>query len=254
MHTSRYYLPPQPGARLAPSAGGPPTFTSQTLLQSLKGFDKTRSSQSVAVVRVRWTAFTPRFMCEYMRADGRFQRKERLFFYDGMSQTQQQPLIPFKGPFDYVMYNGDKYNDDKNKDHPNAENRNYSVNRPPPSAYQAGLAQAGRGVEVELLSDQGGSSTPKVLDGKTFTDAEGLNSLGTPARPVWVLSSQLRYRVRFRYPVDPLVDPGGGTTDADKKPWVDPAKQYLLDTPVFEGISVTYMIPPRIMDFHEVTE
>jgi len=172
-----------------------------------------------------------------------------LFFYDGSSQTQQQPLIPFKGPFDYV-----KYNDPKCENDPNPSNRNYSVNRPPPSAYQAGLAQAGRGVEVELLSDQGGGNTPKVLDSKTFTDPEGFNSLGTPARPIWVPSSQLRYRVRFRYPVDPLVDPGGGITDPDRKPCVDPARHYLLDTPVFDDISITYIVPTRVLDFREVTE
>jgi hypothetical protein len=65
MFTSRYYLPPSPGTRLDPSAGGPPTFTSQTLLHSLKGLNVQQGAQNVAVVRVSWDVFTPRFMCEY---------------------------------------------------------------------------------------------------------------------------------------------------------------------------------------------
>jgi hypothetical protein len=65
MTLSRYYLPPKPGTRLDPSVGGPPTFTSQTLLQSLKGLNVQQGGQNVAVVRVSWNVFTPRFMCEY---------------------------------------------------------------------------------------------------------------------------------------------------------------------------------------------
>jgi hypothetical protein len=68
----------------------------------------------------------------------------------------------------------------------------------------------------------------------------------------------LRYRVRFRYPVDPLVDPSCSTRDVDPErpnwPCVNPAKHYLLDTPVFDDISVTYILPVRILDFHEATE
>jgi len=248
IYLSRYYLPPNPGTRAVPSAGGPPTFTSQTLLQSLKGFDKTKNGQNVAVVRVSWDVFTPRFMSEY-KQPGKFSRAENIT-WNGSLTT---PSVPFKGPFDYVKYNDDSYTDNP----PNPTDRYYSVNRPSPADYlkyknQPGWAQAGRGVEIELLKDAGEGAAP--LGTMTFTDPTAINSLGTPAKPVWVLSNLLRYRVRFCYPVDPLVDPTGGNSNADGKPVVDPASQYLLDTPVFDDISITYIVPTRILDFHEVTE
>ena len=111
-------------------------------------------------------------------------------------------------------------------------------------------------MEIELLKDTGVGSTPTLLGNKTFTDPTVVNSLGTVEQPVWVSSNQLRYRVRFCYPVDPLVDPNGGVASSVGKPGkvVDVSKQYLLDTPVFEGISITYIVPARILDFHEVTE
>ena len=233
MQTSRYYLPPNPNTRQLPSAGGPPTFTSQTLLQSLKGINTATVPQNVAVVRVSWNVFTPRFMCEY-KVPGNFSRTENLTRYNGPNP------IPFKGPFDYV-----KYNDDNDISH-------YSVNRPAPWAYPAGLAHAGRGVEVELIAVDPGATqaaldaAPK-LDSKTFTDPSAVNSLGTPTVPVTCLTSKLRYRVRFMTPVDPLVDPAGGAG-------ADPARHYLLDTPVFDDISITYVMAPRILAFREVTE
>jgi len=238
MQTSRYYLPPNPGTRQSPDLGGPPTFTSQTLLQSLKGFDKVTDSQNITVIRVSWNVFTPRFMCEYKTPeDSPFQRNENLTRYTSTSSAQAQVPIKFKGPFDYV-----KYND-------NTDVTPYSVNRPAPWEYKAGLAQSGRGVEIELLKDGGA-----ILGGKTFTDPAAINSLGKSETPVLTFPSQLRYRVRFCYPVDPLVDPTTTTTDAEGKPRVNPAKQYLLDTPVFDDISVTYMLPPRILAYREVTE
>ncbi|MCY3021073.1 MAG: hypothetical protein NTW87_18825 [Planctomycetota bacterium] len=237
---SRYYLPPKPGSRAKPTEGGPPTFSSQTLLQSLKGFDKKKGGEQVAVVRVSWNVFTPRFMSEYKQADGRFKRNERLT-YD--RTTQQTVPTPFKGPFDYV-----KYNDE-------TDTSAYGVNRPPPTRYRAGLVYASRGVEVELLRDADGvneSGDEKVL--QRFVDPSDLNVLGTLEKPVNVFSHELRYRVRFRYPVDPLVNPGGGIADVDGQPCVDPEKQYLLDTPVFDDISITYITPPRIRAFREVSE
>jgi hypothetical protein len=234
MQTSRYYMPPSPGTRQAPSAGGPPEFFSQTLIQSLKGFDKLKDTQNVAVVRVSWNVFTPRFMCEYTKP-GAFQRTENLTNYNGPNP------IDFKGPFDYVKYND--YNDTTSA---------YSVNRPAPWAYPVGKAHCGRGVEVELISVDAPStqaaleSAPK-LDGKTFTDPSAVNSLGKPDAPIYCLASKLRYRVRFMYPVDPLVDPAGGS-------FINPALHYLLDTPVFDDISVTYMTAPRILAFRELVE
>ena len=128
----------------------------------------------------------------------------------------------------------------------------YGVNRPEPWKYADGLTQASRGVEIELLKDTG-SGAPSILNGKTFTDPSAHNALGALDQPVWCLPSQLRYRVRFCYPVDPLVD-SVTTTNVLGKPCMDRTKQYLLDTPVFDDISVTYVLPVRILDFHEVTE
>jgi len=248
MQTSRYYLPPAAHTRQPPTAGGPPTFTSQTLLQSLKGFDKLTGGQNVAVVRVSWNVFTPRFMCEYKEPGmGSFTRPEKLSRYSSTGAPQASISVPFRGPFDYVKYNNDLLNDD-----PDTSKRWYSVNRPAPWEYAAGLAQSGRGVEVELLMDPGGA--PTVLDGKTFTDPAAVNSLGTPINPVWCYTAQLRYRVRFCYPVDPLIDPTVGTKDSTGKPCVDPAKHYLLDTPLFDDISVTFIMPPRILAFREMSE
>jgi hypothetical protein len=242
MRTSRYYLPPNPGTRNAPSAGGPPTFTSQTLLQSLKGYDKVAGSESVAVVRVNWNVFTPRFMAEYQEPSAtRFKRDERLSRFNTILAPQASISVPFKGPFDYV-----KYND-------NADTSAFGVNRPAPWEYADGLTQGSKGVEIELLQDSG-AGAPTVLDGKTFTNPSAHNALGALDSPVRCLPSQLRYRVRFRYPVERKVDPYVTTTDVNGEPCVNPANQYLLDTPVFDDISITYILPVRILDFREVTE
>ena len=254
MKISRYYLPPHPGTRYAPSAGGPPTFTSQTLLQSLKGFDKSTARQNVIVVRVNWNVFTPRFMTEYQETSAtRFKRDEKLTHFNSIGAAQANVSVPFKGPFDYVRYNdgGDLGLDS------NPQGTAYSANRPAPQNYPDDIAHASKGVEVELLQDKG-SGVPTILAGKTFTNPTALNKLGELNAPVWCLPSELRYRVRFRYPVDPLVDPYCTTkeTDPERPNWprVDPTKQYLLDTPVFDDISVTYILPVRVLDFREVTE
>jgi len=237
MTTSRYYLPEHPGSRYDPNAGGPPTFTSQTLLQSLKGFDKLKDGERVSLIRVNWNVFTPRFMCEYkLPSISPFERNERLTHYTTPSSKQTQVAVKFKGPFDAVKYNND---DDISY---------YSVNRPAPWVYKTDGSQSGRGVEVELLEDG------KLLDGKTFTDPSAINSLGKTTAPVVADCSKLHYRVRFVYPVDPLCDPANGTRDAQGRPCIDPEKQYLLDTPVFDDISVTYMLSPRILSFREVVE
>jgi hypothetical protein len=241
MKTSRYYLPPSPGTRQAPTAGGPPTFTSQTLLQSRKGYDKLTDNKNVSVVRVSWNVFTPRFMAEYQEPGlAAFTRTERLTHFATTGAPQANVAVPFKGPFDYVRYND------------NADTSVYSVNRPAPWAYVDGIAQASKGVEVELLQDNGGMQT--ILDGKTFTNPSDINSLGSLNAQVRCLPSQLRYRVRFKYPVDLLVDPSNTARDMDNKPCIDVTKQYLLDTPVFDDISVTYIMPVQILDFREVNE
>jgi hypothetical protein len=62
-----------------------------------------------------------------------------------------------------------------------------------------------------------------------------------------VRPDQLQYRVRFRYPVDQLADPKGGST-------VNPDKHYLLDTPVFDDISIIYMTRTQILDYRVILE
>jgi hypothetical protein len=101
-------------------------------------------------------------------------------------------------------------------------------------------------VEIELLQNL-------TVLGTTFTDPLGLNALGTPEAPVKVKVSELRYRVRFMYPVDNLF----GLTDSwmfEGKPMVNGATQYLLDTPVFDDISITFVMPCRLLAFREILE
>ena len=98
------------------------------------------------------------------------------------------------------------------------------------------------------------SQCPVPYPATLFTDPAAVNSLGTAINPVFCYTSKLRYRVRFCYPVDPLVDPTVSTKDAAGKPCVDQDKQYLLDTPIFDDISVTYFMAPRILAFREMSE
>ena len=79
----------------------------------------------------------------------------------------------------------------------------------------------------------------------TFINPDVLNRLDPDTKPVNI--KDLRYRVRFRYPIDPLLPDGEGPT-------VDPQRHYLLDTPVFDDITVYYDLRPRILDYHRVTE
>jgi len=242
---SRYYLPLNPGGNADPSAGGAPTFTSQTMLQSKLGFDKKTSAEEVTLVRVAWTAFTPRFMHEYKTPLGTFKRIERLT-YDRV--TQQSIPTAFRGPFDYEAYNNDDFVGDLGDDG-NGRKKDYiSVNRPSPDRYPTGQAHATKGLEIELLRDPDGvpDTGDEVIIAGAFTNPDAHNGVGTPKTPIKIKTSQLRYRVRFRYPVDPLVDPSGGTADA--------AKHLLLDTPVFDDISITYFLKPRILSMREVNE
>jgi hypothetical protein len=247
---SRYYLPPHPAdLNAAPSAGGPPTFTSQTLLQSRRGFDKTAGSEDVTLVRVTWTVFTPRFMHEYkVPVAGRFERTEYVT-YNGMAgaPTQNAVSMPFKGPFDYEAYNDSSFVDNPGGDGNGRTWSNISVARPTPSQY-GGQSHATKGVRVHLLRDPDGvpdNGNEVVLS--TFTDPDTHNAVGTITSPTRVNSSQLRYRVQFLYPVDRLVDPAAGAS-------VNPNTQYLLDTPVFDDISITYISRTRILAYRPAWE
>jgi hypothetical protein len=53
--------------------------------------------------------------------------------------------------------------------------------------------------------------------------------------------------VRLVYPIDPWADPNDGAV-------ADPKKHYLLDTPVFDDISITYFTKPKILMYRVVFE
>ncbi len=216
---SRYYLPNNPND---PSEC--PTFTSQSMLQSLRGYDKTVSSEEVTIVRVSWTVFTPRFMHE-----NKAPTVDRAENMTRDLSNQQKLNVKFRGPFDDVKYNDD---DDTSV---------WSVNRNlPPTGKQAHFT---KGVEVELLN----GSSPVAGTG-VFIDPDKLNQIGGFNAPTKIRTDKLHYRVRFRYPVDQEVDPNAGANT------VDPAKHYLLDTPVFDDISIVYVRKPKFLSYREVTE
>ena len=255
---SRYYLPLSPQSK-----DQCPTFTSQTMLQSLKGFStKTTSPEYVTLVRVTWSVFTPRFLQEYIAPT--VWRNE--YITRNMSSQIPEPNL-FRGPFDY-----DKYNEWYTGIEPGIVIFPWGVDRPAPKDYstKGAYAQphATQGVEIELLNNgvqipgsyetAPGNFTFKNTAGTFLNpDAENryLDSTGDPVSTARVRTDQLRYLVRFRYPVDSLTDlNGGGLVDNNGVRCVDPAKQYLLDTPVFDDISVTYFITPRILEYKDVTE
>ena len=255
---SRYYLPPNPAD---PSQC--PIFTSQTMLQSLKGFTTTAATpEYVTLARVTWTVFTPRFLHENKLPT--------------VSRTEQRrgiaTPIKFKGPFDY-----DKYNEVYSAI-PLAGNQGqifpFGVDRPTPKDYAFTDPNAQshytQGVEVELLNRStngpiaGSMESPpnsgQFIDVPTGTFVNPdivnrfLNAAGVPVPEARISTSDLQYRVRFKYPVDQLVDLNAGLPDQNNIFCVNPATQYLLDTPVFDDISITYFIKPRILYYREVTE
>jgi hypothetical protein len=251
MTTSRYYLPANP-ADLSQC----PTFTSQTLFESTKGKTVTPGNEEVSVVRVNWSVFTPRFMHEEKKPTGRFKRDEYFTFGRG---TQDTVNIAFKGPFDYMAYNNDNLITSIGTDATGRVWRNISVARPDIRVYEAAGTQshASQGVQVQLFTADrasvvAGTAAPLPTnnpDGSnTFKNPRDHlhNTLGSVASPVRVKVKDLRYQVRFLYPVDVLVDPGLAI--------VNPAQHMLLDTPVFDDISVTYFGQTRYLDYRHVNE
>jgi len=260
MTTSRYYLPADPTRRVEC-----PTFTSQTLLQSIKGCDKTTSDEVVTLARVTWTCFTPRFMHENRQFQGARMRTEMI----GDKGVPSKPTqVGYRGPFDYIQYNLDilpvkNANDTRLGEPDLAGNEPVVLNggkdavpllnaeRPSTKYYLPNQPHYTKGIEVELIQDKNG--TPNDADDvvlQRFDNPDALNAVGTPDALVTVKTSQLRYRVRFRYPIDPLV----AKVYSETAETVDPARQYLLDTPVFDDISVTYFRKPRILAYREISE
>jgi len=82
--------------------------------------------------------------------------------------------------------------------------------------------------------------------------------IGSAASPVVVSANDLHYRVIFRYPIDPNVDPRSaaahGRVDGEGRLTLNPDKHYTLDTPAFDDISVVYFSQVRILDFQSETE
>jgi len=289
MTLSRYYLPDEPANRKQC-----PTFISQTMLQSMKGHDKktTTTPEYVTLARVSWNCFAPRFLHEYKTADPlRFIRRQTITKTDGwwgggvMVQNPEKLDVPFRGPFNYCVYNdlapsndvGSKI-DSRSLKAEEYEDFNdpaydddvaimpYRCNRPTPAQYQlvkpynvAKNYHATKGVEIEILDaseSDAMSGTGKVL-GTTgvYKDPDAINKIMGPSSAAYpkgtqvrVSTDRLRYRVTFRYPVDKLADPNAPFDT------VDPATQFLLDTPVFDDISITYFTRPRILDYKDVTE
>ena len=240
---SRYYLPGDPK-----TPGNCPLFTSQSLLQSLRGLNTAAQPEFVTLARVTWTVFTPRFMHEN-KDPHTYSRKEQI---GGGAAPVPTPCY-FRGPFDYVQYNRDIGYDalqgwkttDGTYGNPKQPDMDLEVDRkPPPFDKTSGTylqAQATKGVEVELLN----GANPV---GNTYIDPNVQNSIGTPAIPIRVSTDMLHYRVRFRYPVDNV------RVDKQSTNTVFPDKQYLLDTPVFDDISITYFTKPKILSYKELSE
>jgi hypothetical protein len=278
MTLSRYYLPEDPTRR-----NNCPTFTSQTMLQSLKGYGTKTSTPPdyVTLARVTWNVFTPRFLHEnklWDKAAPKFSRPEtitRSGGYQGNTNNAGVPTIvdvPFRGPFDYCVYNDlkdEKYEDFSDPKYDNDMNVvPYRCNRPTPAQYQNNLAEykvdksyhSSLGVEVAVLEDSddqpdNNNETIKGNGGVPFGNPDALNKiLDAGGMPIRVRSDRLRYRVWFRYPADQLADKNLVLKDDRGHTCVDPQSQYVLDTPVFDDISVTYFTKPRILDYREVTE
>ena len=241
MTLSRYYVPANPNA-----PAELPWFKSQTLSSFTRGAGSTPVTEEVSVARVTWNGFAPRFMHEYKQANGRFKRDEYIT-YDKVAANQRTVSFNIRGPFDIRVYNDDAAIDDVTVD--NGRKRSHaSVARPYPMEYPGYPAQAyhaAAGFEVDLVEDNG--TTVTRLHPATFTNPDALNYLGTAEDQVRVRADRLRYLVRFRYPIDPLVDPLGGAT-------VDSGTHYMLDTMVFDDISVTYFSRVRFLSYRHLNE
>jgi hypothetical protein len=287
MTLSRYYTPTDPS-----NAALCPTFTSQTLLQSKRGYDRKTAAipEYVILTRVSWNVFTPRFMAEYKRVGvGPNSSRSEIVTEDGgydlwnvqtgwsWFNAPATKNIKFRGPFDYRIYNniianpggctGEYFEefDDPSYDS-NASVYPYRCARPTPAQYRAkaGVTQshASHGVEIDLLEDVDdiagnnnetlragpfGDPAPytPIQDVTSGAALNTVNAIGTVALPLKVRADRLRYRVRFRYYTDPLADAGSQ---------INSSTQYVLDTPVFDDISVTYFDKVKILDYREVTE
>ena len=255
MTLSRYYLPQNPN-----TLAQQPSFTSQSLLQSCFGRTAT-GAEIVSPARVSWNVFTPRFMHEY-KNPGSYIHTE----FENGARTN----VPIRGPFDYAQYNHDlDYDHDcgwKSETY-NPRKEYLCVDRIPPKPHEQ--SHYTKGVEVELGTYKGtaagNSANFHALTGSVYDAVTGqLTAIGTfvdpdvnnilieprnPGKRQYVKAAELHYRVHFKYPVDRKnIDPKA------KSDVVDPDVHYLLDTPVFDDISIVYVTTPRFLSFKEVDE
>jgi hypothetical protein len=230
----------------------------------------------VTVVRVSWNVFTPRFMHENKVQTTR-KRAEAVGDMDNtmkpVQQTNPSPAsAPYRGPFDYIQYNHDIL-PGTNAFDPRPCEPSFGANlnplvmvngvralhcdRPAPKDYPevdgVRQAHASKGVEVELLKDPDGtpdSADETILGGTTFTNPSAMNVVGANGVQVRVVAGQLRYRVRFKYPIDYFVQTAYGTAATT----INQKDHYIIDTPVFDDISVFYFTQVRVLNCHEVLE
>src|SRR5262249_26373264 len=128
------------------------------------------------------------------------------------------------------------------------------VDRPSPADYKTyakggpGQPRYSQGFEVELLDaeDAGASSAP--LGGITYEDPQAPTPAGSPTQLIRIKSDRLRYRVRFRYRLDDLINALYSTPDKH----VVLSKHYTLDTPVFDDISIKFLTDRVIVKSEEL--
>jgi hypothetical protein len=208
---------------------------------------------------VTWTVFTPRFMHEYKRP-GKYQRMEII--------EGARKFTDYRGPFDYAQYNWDiDYDAEKGwkSPHVNTPMPHLQVDRIAPEVGEQ--SHWSKGVEVQLVRFSGNGSSAAAgaaplqgyvnVDGtmtavNSFTDPIAHNGFLDPRQKgqrMRVKVSDLHYRVRFKYPVDRKNVDRKASADT-----VDPDAAYLLDTPVFDDISIVYATTPRIIYMREAGE
>jgi hypothetical protein len=252
---SRYYLPKNPEVR-----GNCPTFTSQSLAESMRGTSGAACSEPVTLARVSWNVFTPRFTHEFkLPSDSGYIRNEIIasrFSVTNWSNWNSYP-VPYRGPFDYAEYNRSVGLDAgmgwKNTG-VNAENLYRGVDRDYPAAGTQ--PHSSKGVEVQFLDSNSGAVYPAAAT--AYADPSANNAIGLSTAPVVVKAKDLHYRLVFRYPIDANVDPksaaSAGRTDESGRLTVNPDKHFMLDTPVFDDISIIYFRKVQLLDYRSLNE
>lgn len=261
----RYYTPANPAAD-----SQCPTFTSQSMQRSLFGTspDAAAYPSLIKVARVTWSGFNPRF---------NYENRE-------LVATRQEIVagaaasVRIHGPFDYVQYNMDvlrnlAFNEKLgNEGTVNSPQMVASVATMPlgcermaaPDYYRSNIKipHYANAFQVWLLWDSAanpGAGAP-IVSGKTFNSPEEENVYDIDAKKnPWHYANELHYRVRFRYRADRIADLASRTASTSPGPAagddINPQLHFVLDTPVFDDITVCYVTPqPQYIDFKEELE